>query len=87
MKAKIPVVFPIFDSIEHTKNQTLSETYSPSFAMTDFEQAKSFLLTYSGNDATFIAYRRETERLLHWSWLIAKKSVRDLKRADIEEYM
>lgn len=77
----------IFDSIDFIKKQHLSSNYKQEFANADFKHAKSFLLSYNGNEATFNAYRREVERLLHWSWLIAKKSVRNLKRVDIEEYI
>ena len=79
---------PIFDSIHFVKEQSLSEHYTKQpYSILDFKQAKSFLLSYSNNQATFNAYRRETEKLLHWAWLIAKKSVRDLKREDIEAYI
>lgn len=82
-----PFFCPIFDSISFVKKQNLPEGYKQSFADTDFQQAKSFLITYKNNEATFNSYRREVERLLHWSWIIAKKSVRNLKRIDIEEYI
>jgi len=85
--SKLFSISPIFDSIEHIKTQGIPVLYKEVFMQGDFAQAQAFLIAYSGNEATFIAYRREVERLLHWSWLIAKKSVRDLKRVDIEEYM
>ena len=79
---------PIFDSINFVKEQNLSDPYAEQpFSILDFKQAKSFLLSYSNNQATFNAYRRETEKLLHWTWLIAKKSVVDLNREDIEAYI
>jgi site-specific recombinase XerD len=78
---------PIFDSIEFIKQQTFPKDDTYTYRENDFHQAKSFLLSYNGNVATFNAYRREVERLLHWSWLLAKKSVRDLKRTDIEAYI
>lgn len=78
---------PIFDSLEFIKTQTLPKGYQKPYISTDFIQAKSFLIAYNGNEATFNAYRREVERLLHWSWFIAKKSVKALKRADIETYI
>ena len=78
---------PIFDSIEYIKNQNKSPYNHQPFITKDFKQAKAFLIAYINNDATFNAYRREVERLLQWSWLIAKKSIRDLKRADIERYI
>src|SRR5207253_560728 len=36
---------------------------------------------------TFNGYRRELERLLQWSWLVQKKSILSLKRADIEDFI
>ena len=77
----------IFDSLEFIKTQSLPKEYRAQYSKKDFEHAKSFLLSYKNNEATFNAYRRETERLLQWSWLIAKKSIRALKRADIETYI
>ncbi len=87
MTAPLPLALPLFDTIDFIKQQTLCAYYTQSFAAADFAQAKAYLLSYNGNDATFNAYRRETERLLHWSWQIAQKSVRDLRRADIENYL
>src|SRR3990167_2375096 len=57
------------------------------WATTDYEGAASFLTSYDGSQATFNAYRREVERLLHWSWHIAHKSIIDLRRAEIEAYI
>lgn len=59
----------------------------PSFAVTDYQHTLSFLKSYNGSQGTFNAYRRETERLIHWSWHIANKSVCALRRADIELYL
>jgi len=60
---------------------------SPAFSPYDFSCAIDFLKQYNGNKATFDSYRREIERLLQWSWLIAQKSILDLKRQDIEQYI
>jgi len=86
---KSNILLPIFDSIAFIKSQEApSEHYlSLAFSAEDFKHAKAFLLSYNGNHATFNAYRREVERLLHWSWLIAKKSIKDLLRSDIEAYL
>lgn len=62
------------------------ESY-PQFAKSDFEIVLKFLSVYNGNNATFESYRRELERLLQWSWLIAKKSILELSREDIESYI
>jgi len=53
----------------------------------DYLGAHAFLYAYKDNKATFNAYRREVERLLHWSWQISKKSIFDLRRAEIEAYI
>lgn len=87
MKVKAQSISPIFDAIDFVKKQRLSKEYKQVFAINDYKQAKAFLLSYDDNEATFNSYRREVERLLHWSWLIAKKSVRNLKRIDIESYI
>jgi len=36
---------------------------------------------------TFNSYRRDVERLLHWSWHIAGKILEELKRDDIEAFI
>ncbi|MGE3920125.1 MAG: tyrosine-type recombinase/integrase [Gammaproteobacteria bacterium] len=82
---------PLFDTLENLRDQSklpymnLSIDYE--IAQADFLHARSFLLSYAGGEATFNTYRREIERLIQWSWLIAHKSIKDLKRADIESYM
>ncbi len=78
----------IFDGIEYLSNQTISSSYNTlSYVTYDFDCAKSFLMAYKNNQATFGAYRREVERLLQWSWLVAEKSILALKREDIEAYI
>lgn len=53
----------------------------------DYEKTKLFLQSYRGSQGTFNSYRREVERLLHWSWLIANKTLVELKREDIEKFI
>lgn len=53
----------------------------------DFNYALSFLKSYTGSQGTFNSYRRETERLLQWSWLIKNVTLNELKRDDIENYI
>lgn len=68
----------------------LHEADTKAFSYADPEGLSSalvFLKQYDGNQATFDSYRREIERLLQWSWLVAKKSVLNLKRQDIQEYL
>ncbi|MBM3887432.1 site-specific integrase [Candidatus Dependentiae bacterium] len=53
----------------------------------DYQAGLDFLKQYSNNKATFESYRREVERLVQWAWLIAEKSILDLTREDIENYI
>ena len=81
MSHKIP--HPLFDTTEFTEN-----TQCPAeFNAQDFSAAKQFLIAYKGSYATFNTYRREVERLMQWSWLVAKKSLRELRRQDLEKYI
>ena len=85
MSANAPL--PLFDSIEFIDDCCFPAHNHPAFAQADFEAALEFLNSYDGNKTTFNAYRREVERLLHWSWIFANKSITELRRADIEEYL
>lgn len=54
----------------------------------DFKFSKEFLQSKGRrNEATYNLFRGETEKFLLWSWLIAKKSVVQLKRRDLESYI
>ena len=53
----------------------------------DYDSSELFLKSYAGSADTFTAYRREVERLLQWSWLIEKKSIRELDRNDLRRYV
>jgi site-specific recombinase XerD len=75
---------PLLDTLAHLPGQQASADWA---FTEDFTQSKAFLLSYDGSEATFNAYRREVERLLQWSWLIAEKSIKDIRRADIESYL
>ncbi len=85
MTAAAPIA--LFDSIEFIDDCKFSAHNHPAFAQADFAAALEFLNSYDGNKTTFNAYRREVERLLHWSWMFANKSITELRRADIEEYL
>jgi site-specific recombinase XerD len=86
MPQKYPIPIPIFDTLENLAAQKRPPAL-PRYAGRDFEKALEFLKQYNGSQATFTAYRREIERLLQWSWLIAKKPTSALKREDIESYI
>jgi len=53
----------------------------------DFGMTRGFLQAYVGSMDTFNAYRRDIERLLHWTWHIAGKTLQQLKREDIENFL
>jgi hypothetical protein len=85
-KNNIELPLPLFDTLENigiAENQAILEKTQ----LSDYRQATAFLKSYNGSSATFNAYRREVERLLHWSWRIAKKSVKELRRTNIESYL
>ena len=53
----------------------------------NYQKALSFLKAYRGSRGTFDSYRREIERFLQWSWTIANKTIKELKRGDIESFI
>lgn len=53
----------------------------------DLLQAVEFLLCYQNNKSTFTAYRREVERLLQWCFFKSNKTLKQLKREDLSEYI
>jgi site-specific recombinase XerD len=77
---------PLFDT---ESNFNLGNEFLPklTFAYSDYSHAKKFILQYNGSKGTFDSYRRELERLIHWSWQIASKSITCLTRQDIERYI
>lgn len=81
---------PLFDQMSSLDNRQMpgNEQYIRNKAhQQDFSVAIDFLKQYTGSEATFRAYRREIERLLQWSWLIAERSIKELTRSDIEKYL
>jgi len=83
MTGKIASPNPLFDTLDNMRGPLTQAALYPA----DYQHAAAFLKSYKGSSGTFNAYRREVERLLQWSWLIAKKSVKDLRRTDIESYL
>lgn len=88
MQSNLKTPTPLFDNLENlSKELSLRAIAKITHAADDYQKSSQFLYTYRGSEATFNSYRRELERFLHWSWHIAQKSVRDLKRADIETFI
>lgn len=79
---------PLFDTIKNFNATPLPYDFDGmDWYKKDYQLACDFLKQYNGSASTFRAYRREIEKLLQWSWLIAKKSVLELKRDDVEKYI
>lgn len=92
MSETLPAPLPLFDTLENlteTANQLkdyLSSLAIPA-AQQEYLHCLEFLKSYANSKDTFSAYRREVERLLHFSWLIAKKSLKEINRNDFRDYL
>lgn len=75
---------PIIDRIEFLETPN---SFSNIFSVEDYYSSVQFLKQYNGNSSTFESYRREVEKILQWSWRIKKKSILELSRVEIEEYI
>ena len=82
---------PIFDDINHIDALDVKDVLPGADAddviRHDYRHALAFLKSYKGSQGTFNSYRRELERLLHWCRLIAQKTLTQLKRDDIEQFI
>lgn len=77
----------VFDDLNHINQMDISKYITDQKYLNDFTQALHFLKAYNGSLGTFLSYRRDVERLLHWCMLIAQKTLIELKRQDIEEFI
>jgi site-specific recombinase XerD len=86
---KSRTIRPIFDKAEQLDFNTALPQHINAYQAfeRDYLGAHAFLYAYKDNKATFNAYRREVERLLHWSWQKAQKSIFELCRVEIESYI
>ena len=80
-------ILAIFDSLEYIKKHNDFSYLGNDYNIDDIKKAQAFLLAYQGSLGTFNAYRREIERLLQWCALVVRKSLNDLRREDIEDYI
>lgn len=86
---------PFFDTLAAMRNPYKHPVRSvahlledePAHAVDDYQLASEFLYSYRGSPDTFSTYRREIEHFLHWCWLVARKSLRDIRREDVEQYV
>lgn len=91
----IPI--PLFDGLEHLgalldiqiaqfKTRFPSDILANN-VLSDYQHTCNFLQAYRGSAETFKSYRRETERFLQWSWFLRSKSLKDLRRNDLEAFL
>lgn len=78
---------PLFDSMRYISSQNDFSYLPMGYNLNDINKAITFLKSYQGSQGTFNSYRRELERLIHWSVLIAKKLLPQLKREDLESFV
>lgn len=88
---------PLFDTLEHLHSSLdakiiyiqsrLPEAISVDDVAADYRHTCQFLHAYRGSAETFKSYRREIERLLQWSWFIHQKTLKSLRRSDLELFL
>jgi site-specific recombinase XerD len=84
---------PLFDALEHLDTTPYNiESHLPKEiplqdVHADYKHSCNFLHAYRGSAETFKSYRREVERLLQWTWFLQKKSLKDLRRNDLETFL
>lgn len=77
---------PLIDTLDYIKHQSLGEQLTP-VQKNDLHITLQFLQSYNGSQGTFNSYRREIEKLLHWIWLFANKTLSTVKPDDIQEFV
>lgn len=82
---KLPL--PLFDSLERIETTSIDWSCYGAVDPHDFFRACAFLKCYRGSKGTFNSYRREIEKLLQWSSLVGNKTLKQLSRTDIEEFI
>jgi site-specific recombinase XerD len=92
MTTSFPIPQALFDTLDNLSNNTESvythlKTLCIDAAEHEFQLCLQFLKSYGNSADTFTAYRRETERFLHWAWLVCKKSLKEITRNEIRDYI
>jgi site-specific recombinase XerD len=86
--SRIKRPIPLFDSFEFIEQHAL--TLPTNVDREDYAIAISFLRSYSTSKDTFIAYRREIERLMQWLYFTnesEKNNLKALRRHEIEQFI
>lgn len=88
---------PLFDGLEYLElsldskidhiRSRLPADIPANEVASDYRHTCQFLRAYRGSAETFKSYRREIERLLQWSWFIHKKTLKALRRNDLEMFL
>ncbi len=86
MSTDIPPPLPLIDTLEHIKHQSLPERLPPE-QRNDLKITLQFLQSYNGSQGTFNSYRREIEKLLHWIWVVAHKTLETIRPEHIQEFI
>ena len=93
--SQIDSPFAFFDTLERMENPfkkpvqlpPRAANSVPSGSVQDYQEASEFLYSYRGSPDTFSTYRREVEHFLRWCWIISKKTLNQIVREDIENYI
>ena len=83
---------PLFDTIENLSDipdciYNYLNSLNIAAVEREFKLCMEFLKSYANSQDTFTSYRREVERFLHWTWLICKKSLKQITRNEIRDYL
>src|SRR3990167_9968583 len=92
MSHSFPTPQPLFDTHDmldeiHPSIPGYIKSLDIPHSTQEYKLCTEFLKSYAKSADTFTAYRREVERLLHWSWIVSKKPLQALTRNDIREYL
>lgn len=82
--------FPLFDDTDRLLDE-VAIAPTPGVSLhtqtEDFRICVNFLVSYNRVPETFKSYRREIERLCHWSWRIKRKSISELTSEDVSDFI
>jgi hypothetical protein len=83
---------PLFDTLENLTEISQDtwdyiDSLNISGANQEFKLGLEFLKSYANSKDTFTSYRREVERLIQWTWLIHKKSLKEIDRNNLRDYL